>query len=265
MIKLRQILNEITFDISTAFPFKYIGGKNNEYRFNTGKNEYAVAFKPDGESTYERVYHTTDRGLGNNFEDTKEGITMAIAVNATAMEITLDFIKRNPDFSMIYMVPISRSRFNTVKKFIEKYLPKEYPFVAEASNNGEDIIAIYRDEQTKNILSEIEVGIPIPKFKNNDELAQYLRKNPSSKKELIDTMWNAPEWNVQGGGWEDVLNGWYSSDIMQYGKYHEEDEIMISNDDDNRAYISIHSLPKEEDVTNHEIEFGPNTIYWQYI
>jgi hypothetical protein len=27
----------------------------------------------------------------------------------------------------------------------------------------------------------------------------------------------------------------------------------------------LDSLPKEEDVTNHEIEFGPNTIYWQYI
>jgi hypothetical protein len=263
MIKLKQILNEITFDLSTAFPFKYIGGKDNEYRFDTGKNEYKVVFKPDGESTYERVYHTTDRGLGNNFEDTKEGIVMAIAVNATVMKITLDFIERTPDFSMIYMVPISRSRFNTVKKFLEKYLPKKYPFVAEASDNGEDIIAIYRDEQTKNILSEIEVGMAIPKFKNNDELARYI-KNSLNKKQLIDTMWDAPKWRLQGPDWESIRDEWYNSEIIQYGDYNESDEIMISDDDDNRAYISILPLPFEPDVIDHKVEFGPNTIYWQY-
>jgi hypothetical protein len=156
MIKLRQILNELAFDLSTALPFTYIGGQYNEYIFKTNVNEYKVAFKPDGESTYERVYHTTNRGLGQNFEDTQEG--KPIPINATVMKITLDFIERTPDFSMIYIVPISRSRFNIVKKFIEKNLPKKYPFVAETSNNGEDIIVIYRDEQTKNLLSEIQVN-----------------------------------------------------------------------------------------------------------
>jgi hypothetical protein len=270
MIKLKQILNEITFDLSTAFdPITYIGGENNEYRFNTGKNEYAVAFKPEGESTYERVYHTTDRGLGNNFEDTKEGAIMAIAVNATVMKITLDFIKRTPDFSMIYMVPISRSRFNTVKKFLEKYLPKKYPFAAEASDKGENIIVIYRDEQTKNILSEIEVGIAIPKFKNNDELAQYLRKNPSSKKELIDIIWNSSDW--RGGddeeSWDYVLQGWYNNDIEQYGKYNIDDEVMVDSGEGDSANISTHPLsPEKRGITTHEyrVKFGPNELYWYF-
>jgi len=266
MIKLKQILNEITFDISTAFPFRYIGGKYNEYLFSTGKHKYKVAFKPDGESTYERVYNTINRPLGTNFDDTKEGVPLAI--NATVMKITLDFIERNPNFSMIYMVPISRSRFNVVKRFIEEYLPKKYPFVAEA-NKGEDIIAIFRDEQTKNILSEIEVGIAIPKFKNNDELAQYLRKNPSSKKELIDAIWNSSNW--RGGddeeSWDYVLQGWYKNDIEQYGEYNIDDEVMIDSGEGDSANISTHPLsPEKRGITTHEyrVKFGPNELYWYF-
>jgi hypothetical protein len=121
-------------------PFTYIGGKYNEYRFKTEDNSYTVAFKPDGESTYERVYHTTNRPLGTNYEDTQEG--KPLQINATVMAITLDFMKRNPDFSMIYIVPLDRRRYNIVVKFIEKNLPPQYSFEAEA-NDGEDIIVIY--------------------------------------------------------------------------------------------------------------------------
>jgi hypothetical protein len=123
-----------------ALPFEYVGGYNNSYTFKTEINSYTVAFKPDGESTYERVYHTTNRPIGTNFEDTQEG--KPLQINATVMAITLDFMKRNPDFAMIYIVPIDRRRFNLVTKFIEKNLPSQYSFEAEA-NNGEDIIAIY--------------------------------------------------------------------------------------------------------------------------
>jgi hypothetical protein len=140
MIKLKQILNELTFDLSTALPFTYTGGQYNEYTFKTDINEYKVAFKSDGESTYERVYHTTNRELGQNFEDTQEG--KPIPINATVMKITLDFMKRNPDFYMIYIVPLGRKRFNIVKRFVEKNLPPQYSFEAEA-NEGEDIIVIY--------------------------------------------------------------------------------------------------------------------------
>jgi hypothetical protein len=123
-----------------ALPFEYVGGYNNSYIFKTENNNYTVAFKPDGESTYERVYHTTNRPIGTNYEDTKEG--KPLQINATVMAITLDFMKRNPDFTMIYIVPLDRRRFNLVTKFIEKNLPPQYSFEAEA-NNGEDIIAIY--------------------------------------------------------------------------------------------------------------------------
>ena len=145
-----HLITELSYGLENALPddeITYIGGKDNEYIFSTYKdrkklNDYKVAFKPDGESTYERVYHTTNRPLGTNFEDTKEGIITAIEVNATVMKITLDFMKRNPDFTLIYIAPISRSRFTAVKKFIENNLPSEYSFEAKDSE-GEDIITIY--------------------------------------------------------------------------------------------------------------------------
>lgn len=129
----------------SPLPFKYIGGPNNEYTFETDQNKYKVAFKPDGESTYERVYHTTNRPLGTNFEDTKEG--KPLQVNATVMEITLDFMERNPDFTMIYIVPIDPKRFNLVLAYMKNKLPLDkYSYEAE-TNKGENIIAIYNKPQ----------------------------------------------------------------------------------------------------------------------
>ncbi len=135
-----HLITELGNDLSAALPFEYIGGKYNEYKFQTKNNSYTVAFKPDGESTYERVYHTTNRPLGTNYDDTQEG--KPIQINATVMAITLDFMKRNPDFSMIYIVPLDSRRFNIVYKFIQNNLPKQYSFQAE-SNGGENILVIY--------------------------------------------------------------------------------------------------------------------------
>ena len=135
-----HLITELGEDLSNALPFTYVGGKYNEYRFKTEDNEYTVAFKPDGESTYERVYHTTNRPLGSNFEDTQEG--KPLQINSTVMVITLDFMKRNPDFYMIYIVPLDRRRFNLVSAYIKNSLPSQYSFEAE-SNDGEDIIIIH--------------------------------------------------------------------------------------------------------------------------
>jgi hypothetical protein len=139
-----HLVTELGDDLSKALPFEYIGGKYNEYRFKTENNEYTVAFKPDGESTYERVYHTVNRPLGTNYEDTKEG--KPLQINATVMAITLDFMKRTPDFTMIYIVPLDRRRFNLVSTYIKNNLPSQYSFEAEA-NEGEDIIVIYNKPQ----------------------------------------------------------------------------------------------------------------------
>ena len=164
---------------------------------------------------------------------------------------------------MIYMVPISRSRFNIVKKFLEKYLPKKYPFTAEASDKGEDIIAIFRDERTKQILSEVRINRPgTPEFKNNDDLVKYLKKNPSSKKELIDTIWK----NTPGFGnpdWDYILPGWYKADIERYGTYNIEDEIIISNPEGDMLYISTHPI-EQDDMNEYKIRFHANELYWYF-
>jgi len=135
-----HLVTELGGDLSKALPFTYVGGKNNEYTFKTDQNGYKVKFIPDGESTYERSYHTTNRAQGRNFDDTKEG--KPLQINATVMAITLDFMERNPDFTMIYIVPLDRRRFNIVSTYIKNNLPSQYSFEAKA-NDGEDIIAIY--------------------------------------------------------------------------------------------------------------------------
>ena len=139
-----HLVTELSYGLENALPFTYIGGKNNEYTFKTDQNEYRVKFTPDGESTYERSYLTTNRSQGRNFDDTQEG--KPLQINATVMAITLDFMERNPDFTMIYIVPIDRKRFNLVTTYIKNNLPSDYSFEAKA-NEGEDIIAIYNKPQ----------------------------------------------------------------------------------------------------------------------
>jgi hypothetical protein len=139
-----HLINELSYGLENALPFTYIGGKNSEYTFKTDQNEYKVKFTPDGESTYERSYHTINRDQGRNFDDTKEG--KPLQINATVMAITLDFMERNPNFYMIYIVPIDRKRFDLVTTYIKNNLPSDYSFEAKA-NEGEDIIAIYNKPQ----------------------------------------------------------------------------------------------------------------------
>lgn len=202
-----HLITELSYGLENALPdnkITYIGGKNNEYIFSTYKdgkklNDYKVAFKPDGESTYERVYHTTNRPLGKNFDDTQEGVVTAVKVNATVMKITLDFMKRNPNFTMIYIVPISRSRFTAVKKFIENNLPSNYSFEAESNDKGEDIIAIYNSptplnesldkQQIINIAKEFMASDSYNKShdckRSTYEFVDWLKKNKKFEPEVL--------------------------------------------------------------------------------
>jgi hypothetical protein len=119
-----------------------------------------------------------------------------------------------------------------------------------------------------NLLSEIEVGIAIPKFKNNDELAQYLRKNPSSKKELIDAIWDLDWRGGDEDSWDYVLQGWHNNDIIQYGEYNIDDEISVTNGmEGDEAHISTHPIsPEKLGITTKEyrVKFGPNELYWYF-
>jgi hypothetical protein len=140
-----HLITELSYGLENALPFTYIGIKFNEYIFKTDTNEYKVAFKPDGDNIYERVYHTTNRPLGSNFEDTKEG--KPLQINATVMKITLDFMEvERPDFDMIYIVPINRQRFNLVSAYLTNNLPSKFSFESH-SIEGENIIIIYNSPE----------------------------------------------------------------------------------------------------------------------
>lgn len=116
-----------------------------------------------------------------------------------------------------------------------------------------------------NILKEIKVLQPIPKFKTNDELAKYMKLNSSFKKRLIDTIWDAPEWKrSEDENWNDVLNGWHNAKIEQYSDFTEEDEIMLDDKSDNRLYISIHPMISDFTSKEQKMNLENNTFYWRY-
>jgi hypothetical protein len=145
-----HLITELSYGLENALPndkITYVGGKNNEYTFETDKNKYKVKFIPDGENKYERVYFTTNRPLGKQYDDTQEG--KPLQINATIMKITLDFIKKHPDFEMIYIVPIDLKRFNLVTSYIKNNLPSEYSFITKPGKQ-ENIIAIYNSPTPPN-------------------------------------------------------------------------------------------------------------------
>jgi hypothetical protein len=114
------------------------------------------------------------------------------------------------------------------------------------------------------LLKEMEITPPVPTFKTNDELASYLRKNPSYKKQLVDTIWATPDFKRDDDpSWENVLLGWYNAEVEQYVRFTEEDEILLDDGQDNRAYISIHPMNSDDPtLIEHKIKLGPNKFYW---
>jgi len=114
-----------------------------------------------------------------------------------------------------------------------------------------------------NILNEIQINKPTPKFRNNDELANYLKKNTSFKKILLNSIWNNFE-KDDDDSWDDVIKRWYIANIEQYGPYNEDDEIMIDDGDDNRIYISINPMSVDMLNVEHKLILHPNIFYWQF-
>ena len=115
-----------------------------------------------------------------------------------------------------------------------------------------------------NLLKEIDIKKPVPTFKTNDELAKYMKLDSSFKKNLINTIWYRfnPDWD--GEVMHNVLNGWYNAPIVQYSTFNEEDEIMLDDGEDNRLYISIHSMVSDPTSKEYQTNLGKNTFYWQY-
>lgn len=117
---LIENLNEIG-EISSYYPWKYIG--NNSYEFNTEENEYVVDFYGDMSGVYERMYYPLNKGK-HTMGQTGEG--KAIKINATVMQITLDFLEKNNDWYNIIIHPIDSRRLHLVMTFLKKNLPSKY-------------------------------------------------------------------------------------------------------------------------------------------
>ncbi len=140
--KNKTFLKEIEFNskLANKFEWKYDGGSNNRYTFNTGEDgnsgiDYEVKFIEHDGSVYERVY----KPVGKGFENTNEG--KPIKINATVMDITLDFMSKNRDWYNIIISPLDSKRHNLVKAFIDKSIPKNKYFV----DSEEGIINITRN------------------------------------------------------------------------------------------------------------------------
>lgn len=115
-----------------------------------------------------------------------------------------------------------------------------------------------------NILNEIKVNQP-GQFKSNDELAYRLKKDPSFKRKLLDSIWH--DFSLERDNndyWDNVIKGWHTADLEQYSYFNVNDEIMFDDGYDNRIYISITPMPEEQDIKQHELILGPNKFYWQY-
>lgn len=145
-MKLTHIINEIATDLSIAYPFNFVekekrGGiffaNDNDmdrYTFTTeGGNEYEVKFftpyprSQYAEGTIEREYGL--KGDRNIQATSMTGENKALKVNATVMKITLDWINRNPNFTMLLIRPVDERRQRIVKMFLDTYIPKNYEVV----------------------------------------------------------------------------------------------------------------------------------------
>jgi len=133
MIKLTDLLLELDFNVATAkkYPWKR-DSSGLKYTFNTAETEdesgmeYEVDFYPhkddetdENTGTFERKYNPKGKG----YELTGEG--NALKINATVMDITLDFMNRNKEWYDIVISPVNSKRFSIVKRFLDENIPKD--------------------------------------------------------------------------------------------------------------------------------------------
>lgn len=140
---VKKNLNELDFNLNKAYDWKFEGGVNNRYLFNTGQTDYEVFYAPSKKepNTYERSFRPVDEDnmfVGSvPLKPVNEFKVME--VYATVMNTTIDFLNKNKDWKKVVISPIEKRRYNVVKGFLEKHLPKKY-FIDEE----DEIFYIYR-------------------------------------------------------------------------------------------------------------------------
>lgn len=133
MIKFTDLLLELEFNVKEAKKYPWQRDSSGlKYTFNTSETddntgiEYEVDFYPhkdddtdENTGTFERKYNPTGKGYGMTGEGN------AIKVNATVMDITLDFMNRNKEWFDIIISPLNTKRFNVVKRFLDVNIPTD--------------------------------------------------------------------------------------------------------------------------------------------
>jgi len=136
----KKPINELSYDLNKGFDWKFEGGKNNKYTFDTGQTEYEVFFQPGVTGEYERSFRI--KGIEGKKVPysvvTNEFKVMQIY--ATVMNITVDFLNKNKDWKEILISPVDQRRNKIVKGFLEKTLPSQY--FADEDESG--VFHIYR-------------------------------------------------------------------------------------------------------------------------
>ena len=138
----KKPINELDFNINKGYDWKFEGGTNNRYTFTTGQTEYEVFYAPKKEAnTYERSFRPVDEDnmFVGSVPLTPVNEFKVLEVYATVMETTIDFLNKNKDWRKVVISPIEKRRYNIVKGFLEKHLPKKY-FLDEE----DEIFYIYR-------------------------------------------------------------------------------------------------------------------------
>ena len=114
-----------------------------------------------------------------------------------------------------------------------------------------------------NILKEIKIYSPIPKFETNAQLASYLKNNPKFREELVDKIvedsdisnYN-PDWEPIIQQWKEGYDGMDKEGIIIGTVWNEGDELFLDSDFDDRLFISLNDFEWEYPVR--EIPYGPN-------
>ena len=137
----KKPINELDFNLNKGYDWNFEGGINNKYTFTTGQTEYEVLFYPTKEeNTFERLYRPiSEDNQPGSVPTTPTNEFKVLEINATVMNITIDFLNKNKDWKKVVISPMDRRRYNVVKGFLDRYLPKNY-FIKEE----DEIFYIYR-------------------------------------------------------------------------------------------------------------------------
>lgn len=116
------------------------------------------------------------------------------------------------------------------------------------------------------LIKELDINKPIPKFRNDNELMKYLNSNIGGiKDEFIRLVLTEME-VINEPSWDYVIKGWEQNKIF-FDSFNGEDEVLALDDEEEDVlYFTINSDKKFLMFKDHKekIQLGPNIIYFKF-